>query len=591
MIDGQFDSDRGYIFSYAATAITASVDKNTAFLIRLAPSVSNAQIGDLGERELLNRAQLLLSGISLTSDTGTGAIVVEGVLNPANYPTDPTRITWTGLASAASGGQPSFAQIAAGGSVTWSGGSSQTNATVQGAFTTTVTAISFAPVTTTLTATAFNTTTVTGGAPAITAIQNATYTNAFSNVRNDFLVAQSTVTAWTSTIQAGDLISVPTFLVGGQRVQSITNNFITINSVVYARIVMNGNASATSGQNTAVNGITFTVTASQTYAQALSTARTDFLVPNTQITTSPVVQDVLSATTFLTGGQTISTITQNFVRISNVQYARITMGSAATASSTTGAGNNVSVTSTSAVTATYGRALSTARTDFLITDAEYASSGIAIGDTLSLATFITGGQTIIGLTQTYLNISGTNYARVVMSAVANSNSTSGAGNNQSVTVTAAGSAASYTNRNFLFFTSASWLSSGAAVGTRIASSVTSFPAGSAVQQISTRTFGGVTVYRVTFNQSANTTINAAGTITFQFGAAYALPGEQVFSFIANPGETQVLPLEALKELTATAIGGRGTFPNGPDVLAINLYKVSGTNATCNVILRWGEAQA
>jgi hypothetical protein len=279
------------------------------------------------------------------------------------------------------------------------------------------------------------------------------------------------------------------------------------------------------------------------------------------------------------------------VRISNVQYARITMGSAATASSTTGAGNNVTVTSTSAVTATYGRALSTARTDFLITDAEYASSGIAVGDTLSLATFITGGQTIIGLTQTYLNISGTNYARVVMSAVANSNSTSGAGNNQSVTVTAAGSAASYTNRNFLFFTSASWLSSGAAVGTRIASSVTSFPAGSAVQQISTRTFGGVTVYRVTFNQSANTTINAASTITFQFGAAYALPGEQVFSFIANPGETQVLPLEALKELTATAIGGRGTFPNGPDVLAINLYKVSGTNATCNVILRWGEAQA
>jgi hypothetical protein len=178
-----------------------------------------------------------------------------------------------------------------------------------------------------------------------------------------------------------------------------------------------------------------------------------------------------------------------------------------------------------------------------------------------------------------------------MSAVANSNSTSGAGNNQSVTVTAAGSAASYTNRNFLFFTSATWLASGAAVGTRIASSVTSFPAGSAVQQISTRTFGGVTVYRVTFNQSANTTINAASTITFQFGAAYALPGEQVFSFIANPGETQVLPLEALKELTATAIGGRGTFPNGPDVLAINVYKVSGTNATCNVILRWGEAQA
>jgi hypothetical protein len=50
-------------------------------------------------------------------------------------------------------------------------------------------------------------------------------------------------------------------------------------------------------------------------------------------------------------------------------------------------------------------------------------------------------------------------------------------------------------------------------------------------------------------------------------------------------------LEALKELTATAIGGRGTFPNGPDVLAINIYKVSGTATPANLILRWGEAQA
>jgi hypothetical protein len=50
-------------------------------------------------------------------------------------------------------------------------------------------------------------------------------------------------------------------------------------------------------------------------------------------------------------------------------------------------------------------------------------------------------------------------------------------------------------------------------------------------------------------------------------------------------------LVELKELTATTIGGRGAFPNGPDVLAINVYKVSGTTATANIILRWGEAQA
>jgi len=591
MIDGQFDSDRGYIFSYASTAVTVSVDKKTAFLIRLAPSVSNAQIGDLGERELLNRAQLLLSGISITSDSGvTGALVVEGILNPSNYPTDPTKITWTGLQSSASGGQPSFAQVAAGGSVTWSGGSSTSTATIQGAFTTTLTAVAFNAATTTLTATSFNSTTVTGNAPAITNGQNGTYTNAFSTGRSDFLIPQTTVNGWQTTIRAGDLISVGTYVTGGQRVSSITSNFITINSINYARIVMTANANNTSPQNTAVNGITFRAEASVTYATALSTARTDFLVPNTQITTQ-AVSDVVSATTYLTGGQSISTITTNFVTIANVSYARIVMGAAANSSSPSGAGNNVTVTVTSALTATYNSALSSSRSDFLITDAAYASSGVAIGDTLSLGTYITGGQTINSITQSYVNISGTNYTRIVMSANANATSPTGAANSQSVTVTAAGSAASYTNRNFLFFTSASWLSSGAAQGTRVASSVTAFPAGSAVQQITTRTFASTTVYRVTFNQTFSGTLSAAGTITFQFGADYATPGEQVFSFIANPGETGELSLEALKELTATAIGGRGTFPNGPDVLAINVYKVAGSNATANLILRWGEAQA
>jgi hypothetical protein len=50
-------------------------------------------------------------------------------------------------------------------------------------------------------------------------------------------------------------------------------------------------------------------------------------------------------------------------------------------------------------------------------------------------------------------------------------------------------------------------------------------------------------------------------------------------------------LDDLKELTTTAIGGRGAFPNGPDVLALNVYKISGTPVNGSVILRWGEAQA
>ncbi len=65
----------------------------------------------------------------------------------------------------------------------------------------------------------------------------------------------------------------------------------------------------------------------------------------------------------------------------------------------------------------------------------------------------------------------------------------------------------------------------------------------------------------------------------------------MFSFIANPGERSTLDLSQLKELTNTPLGGRGTYPNGPDVLAVNVYKISGTDVSGNIILKWGEAQA
>jgi hypothetical protein len=602
MIDGQFDSDRGYIFNYAATGFTASVDKVTAFLIRLAPSVSNAQIGDLGERELLNRAQLLLSSLAISSDgtTGgatpaavTGAIVVEGVLNPSNYPEDPTKITWTGLSSQAAGGQPSFAQIASGGSVTWGGNVTTSTATVQGAFTTTLTATSFAPVTTTLTATSFTAITRTAAATSFSSAVSPTYSSALSTARTDFLIPTSTYDAFTTPLLVGDSVFQSPYINPARTINTITRNYITLNSISYTRIIMSAAATATSpggaGQNQTV---TFTSAISQAYGSALSTARTDFLIPQSQASsTTATTTDVLSATTFIIGSQTISSITQNYVTLSGVAYARVIMSSAANVSSTGGSGNNVTITVTSAATARYGAALSTARTDFLITNAQAASAGILAGDTLSIGTYITSGQTISTITTSYITIGATTYTRIVMSAVANASSPSGAGQNQTVTVTASGSAATYNGTNYLFFTSSSWTASGAVISTKVSSDQTQFPAGTTVTGVSTRTFGATTVYRVTFTQSSNTSIAAASTLKFAFGAFYALPGEQVFSFIANPGETNSLDLSELKELTATALGGRGTFPNGPDVLAINVFKVSGVATPANVILRWGEAQA
>jgi hypothetical protein len=267
------------------------------------------------------------------------------------------------------------------------------------------------------------------------------------------------------------------------------------------------------------------------------------------------------------------------------------MSNFGTATSVAGTGNNVTVTVTSAATARYGSALSTARTDFLIRNDATDRTNIAVGDVLSLATFLTSGQTILSITPSYLTLSSVPYTRIVMSAAANSTSTSGASNDQSVLTTAAGSGSTYTSLSYLFFTGSTWLASGAIIGTRVASSQTQFPAGTSVNAITTRTFGATTVYRVSFTQASNSAISASATLTFQFGAQYALPGEQVFSFVSNPGGTDSLSLETLKELTSTAIGGRGTFPNGPDVLAINVYKVAGAATPANVILRWGEAQA
>ncbi len=127
LMDGRFDTDRGYIFNYQITNLSVTNIKTTAFAIRLAPSVSNAITGDLGERELLNRAQLLLNSLEVVggSPSSTDSFIIEGVLNPLNYPELPTNITWFSLTSTAQGGQPSFAQIANGSSITFAGTGSQ----------------------------------------------------------------------------------------------------------------------------------------------------------------------------------------------------------------------------------------------------------------------------------------------------------------------------------------------------------------------------------------------------------------------------------------------------------------------------------
>ena len=115
LMDGNFDSDRGYFFNYQVNSVSAVAQGTTInlFMLRLAPSVSNGVVGDMGTRDLLNRAQLLLQrldlfGGSTLTNGSSGSVVVSGILNPSGL----TVSSWTAINSTANGSQPSFAQVA-----------------------------------------------------------------------------------------------------------------------------------------------------------------------------------------------------------------------------------------------------------------------------------------------------------------------------------------------------------------------------------------------------------------------------------------------------------------------------------------------
>ena len=119
IMDGQFDSDRGYFFNYSNTApnltsIALNATSNV-FLIRLAPTVSNGIVGDMGQRDLLNRAQLLLQKLEVIPAPANTVANVTGVLNPSGL--NLSSVLWSNVNSTVFGSQPSFAQIGIGGLV------------------------------------------------------------------------------------------------------------------------------------------------------------------------------------------------------------------------------------------------------------------------------------------------------------------------------------------------------------------------------------------------------------------------------------------------------------------------------------------
>lgn len=110
IMDGTFDGDEGYQFTFNRTSYglpSGTGEKQVAFCMRLAPSVSNGIIGKLGERDLINRAQLTLR--EMVVNITTGRYLIEGILNPSNI--DSANTSWTGLNNLGGGYQPSFAEF------------------------------------------------------------------------------------------------------------------------------------------------------------------------------------------------------------------------------------------------------------------------------------------------------------------------------------------------------------------------------------------------------------------------------------------------------------------------------------------------
>jgi len=650
LTDGQFDNDRGYLFNYASTGIQVSTTKQTAFMIRLAPSVSNAQIGDLGDRELINRAQLLLKGIEVTSDSGTGGLVVEGVLNPSNYPTDPGSITWSGLSASSAGGQPSFAQVAPGGSISWSGGVPTTSSTA-------TTATSLYGGTSVPSSSLFasglgsNLVYVTqasweamGGSAGIAVSTSNVVISTGTCTVGSISGAGTAPSPWSATItgtlntvglSAGMTLNATNgtgTLYGGTPTSVLVTSFVANTSITYSVI---GGTTPTAGNITSV------LVVGETRFSAGTTVSTAVVNPSPIATTIGLLTGVVfvpNNAIFQTGNVNYLFVTQSSattvfgntnpigVKVVSTDYPANT-----TITSTSGPFINSGIsyyqlnlsqnslithTPNSGVTFGIGGAVTSGNT-LLFTQASWNALPIGanqVGNSTNDAGKFTGGTTI-STVGTLAAFNGINYYSVtfssnVLTTIPASSSVTFAftpyytltmSRNNILAIPALSTivftpAVLSPATSFLYFTKTSWeaLVAGysATAGTEVDDSG-KFPSGTKISSVTTlQTFASNQYYRVNFTQSSITTIGTSIAVTFKFGLpAYAQPGETVFSFIAAPGQNGSLDLSDLKELTNTTLGGRGTYPNGPDVLAINVYKTSGTAIPTNVIIRWGEAQA
>ena len=439
--DGGFDSDRSYIFNYSQPNVNISTKKTTAFAVRLAPSVSNALPGDLGARELINRASFLLQTLESSAGSGAGnaALVIEGIINPSNMPTL-TNISFASLNSSANPtGQPSFSQVAPGTSMVFTG-----------------------------------------------AVNNFLNVPTYVPANTNYIPTTINLTAATSgAVAVGDDVFFPT------STASLYGQTKVANLLSYAP------------------GFTATITVGSTATFTASTISGNVLTTNVTAGTAAVGM-VLTGTGVATGTYIVANITGSATAGPSTWLLSVSQ-SLPNSTTITGTPYTLVVSATSVAN------------NPILPGCLIAGSGTVANTWVTLQ--LTNTATQAGYTGTYalVNASGT-------------------------TITSIGSPASLTAQ----------------------------------------------YYGIYLNQATLTTIVGTNALTSQVNisrSTYALPGETVFSYINAPANKDSLDLSLFKELTNTPIGGRGTYPNGCDILFINAYITQGSPINQNLVLRWGEAQA
>jgi hypothetical protein len=108
-MDGRYDDDKSYVFIAGMTTSLTNIATSKIqplISLRLGPSVDNGVVGLLGQRELINRAQLILRGMG--AFTSGAAYLMTLRLNPVF--TGST--TFQSVSLAIGSGSPSLAQVA-----------------------------------------------------------------------------------------------------------------------------------------------------------------------------------------------------------------------------------------------------------------------------------------------------------------------------------------------------------------------------------------------------------------------------------------------------------------------------------------------